>query len=327
MNVKSKVGRIAKLIGSLLVLSFDYCRTIVCKALGKNIRGTSVVLFYHSVSSEQRQRFARQMDTLIRWTQPIPVDIDFPPANHARCAAVTFDDGFQNVIDNALPELKARGIPSTIFIVTDNLGRPPEWESYASESDRLTTIMSLEELQSLPSDLVTIGSQTMTHPMLTLLGEQEAKKQLAESRTKLERILNRPVKLFGFPYGAFNDNLVQWCREAGYDRVFTILPVLAFSSRHEFVTGRVWAEPSDWSVEFCLKLLGAYRWLPVAFAFKRRILSWVYRADAAKLSRKAVAANRYSAQGTYTAHPQGKVRDEAPTPSARVVDFNSINKP
>jgi hypothetical protein len=86
-------------------------------------------------------------------------------------------------------------------------------------------------------------------------------------------MLNRDVKLFSSPYGEFNDRVIEGCREAGYLRVFTTVPYLAFSESQEFVTGRVGAAPTDWPIEFRLKLAGAYRWVPYAYALKRRIFS------------------------------------------------------
>ena len=113
----------------------------------------------------------------------------------------------------------------------------------------------------------------MTHPALPALNENDAKRELSESRAKLEKMLDREIRLFSFPYGAFNAKLIEWCREAGYERVFTIAPTLAFLDPREFVTGRMSVEPTDWPLEFRLKLMGAYRWLPVAFSLKRRVLS------------------------------------------------------
>jgi len=81
------------------------------------------------------------------------------------------------------------------------------------------------------------------------------------------------VTTFSFPYGAFNAQLVEWCRDAGYERVFTTLPVIASSEPEEFAVGRVSVEPTDWSLEFRLKVLGAYRWLPLAYKMKRAIFS------------------------------------------------------
>jgi len=103
--------------------------------------------------------------------------------------------------------------------------------------------------------------------------DEAAKRELAESRANLEKMLNEEVRLFSFPYGDFNKKLVLWCRESGYHRVFTISPTLAFSNPEEFVTGRIEVEATDWPIEFRLKVLGAYRWLPLAFALKQKILS------------------------------------------------------
>jgi len=63
---------------------------------------------------------------------------------------------------------------------------------------------------------------------MTSLSEEAATAELRKSRIDLEAILGRPVALFAFPYGRHNESLVRWCKEAGYQRVFTIQPKLAF---------------------------------------------------------------------------------------------------
>lgn len=231
------------------------------------------MLYYHAVRAEHRERFGRQMDAVLRWTKPVRADRWERLAPGVRYAAVTFDDGYQNVVENALPELEKRGIPSTLFIITEALGKYPHWLTDPSDSAKSEKVMSVDQLQSLSPDLVTVGSHTLAHPMLPSLSEGDARRELYESRARLEKTLNRPVTLFSFPYGAFNAQLVEWCREAGYERVFTILPLPAFCELHEFVTGRVSVEPTDWLLEFWLKLMGAYQWLPRAYALKRRVLS------------------------------------------------------
>ena len=133
--------------------------------------------------------------------------------------------------------------------------------------------MSIEQLRHLSSDLVTVGSHTLTHPNLCQVDTAQARGEICDSRTELQRILNIDVSLFSFPYGAFNSTLIQVCRDAGYERVFTTLPFLAFGGPKEFVSGRVTVEPTDWPIEFRLKILGAYRWLPLAFALKRKLRS------------------------------------------------------
>jgi len=251
----------------------DWLGRLIRLSMGKRMPATAVVLYYHSIPKEKRSAFARQMDELIRWSKPMPADVRRSLPSGARYVAVTFDDGYQNNIDNALPELTQRDIPATFFVVTGALGGTPNWRSYSADLARYEPIMTAEQLGKLPSGLVQIGSHTRTHPMLTQLSEEEARRELSESRRRLSEITNSEVKLFCFPYGAFDDNLITWCREEGYDRVFTTLPHMAFSEADEFVVGRVMSDPDDWPLEFRLKLFGAYRWLPFASSFKRRVLS------------------------------------------------------
>ena len=267
------IKRLTKLLISIFFLGLSGVGRAILRLLGKVGSGTCVVLYYHAVPGEHRARFARQMDILLQTVKPTRADRVEPLAPGGRFAAITFDDGFQSVIDHALPELAKREIPAALFIVTEALGHSPNWLTESGAGARTEKLMSLEQLQGLDSRLVTIGSHTLTHPVLPTLGEEGARRELSESRAKLERILGREVKVFSFPHGAFNSKLVDWCRDAGYDRVFTIVPALAFSDPREFVTGRVSVEPTDWPLEFRLKLLGAYRWLPLAFSLKRRILS------------------------------------------------------
>ena len=62
------------------------------------------------------------------------------------------------------------------------------------------------------------------------------------------------------------------CRAAGYTRVFGGMPSPALGDPHEFLIGRVRVDPTDWLVEFHLKLMGAYDWVPFAADLKRRIV-------------------------------------------------------
>ena len=268
------------------VISIFYCvilQLIIVskKLLGKELPDICVVLYYHSVKPEQRSKFARQMDDLIKLAKPVRADVKGPLKEGAKHVAITFDDGFQSMVDNALPELMLREIPFTIFIPTGYLGRQPQWATGEGFQDHNEQVITVDQLQQLQLDLVSIGSHTVTHPRLPIVSKEKALTELYKSRTELESILGRDIKLFSFPHGEYNLSLVDLARQTGYDRVFTTLPVFAFSEPHEFVTGRVWVAPTDWRLEFRLKLMGAYCWLPLAFSLKHKIKN--YKARISKL--------------------------------------------
>lgn len=231
---------------------------------GHESTGRCTTLYYHCVLPEQRSRFAWQMDMLLRQAIPVSVGHQEPLKRGKRYAAITFDDGFVSVAEQAVPELVHRRIPATIFVMSDSLGETPDWKGYPGR------FMSVDELRSLPKDLISLGSHTRTHPFLPGLTEEDARGEIALSRVKLGAMLGTDITLFSFPYGAFNEGLITMCREAGYKRVFTTLPYRAQLGPEEFVSGRVRVDPTDWPSEFYLKLRGAYRWLPMAFAVKKR---------------------------------------------------------
>ncbi len=267
-----QLNRIAKLVlGSLYFAGLGTWESFL-SLFGRKPAPTCVALIYHSISKQDAQRFARQMDAVRRYTTPLPADHREPLEPGKRYCVITIDDAFQSANENALPELIRRKIPVAVFVSPELLETTPEWITFDGDELANEQVVSANVVKSWPKDLVTVGSHTLTHPWLPTSTEEDARAEIAESRTRLTQLLGRETTLFSFPYGAFNDRLVRMCREAGYQRVFTSLPNLAFAEVDEFVTGRLKTEPTDWPIEFRLKLLGAYRWLPKAFALKRKLL-------------------------------------------------------
>lgn len=285
-------SRILKLSISTVFLALCSVRETIGMLFSRSRPSSFVVLYYHSISEQHRIRFARQLDSLLRWATLVPADWEGPCQPGQRYISITFDDGLESVLENALPELAERRIPVTLFIVVESLGRLPIWISSDSDLPRPERVITLKQLRSLPSDLVAIGSHSLSHQRLTRLSEGEARKEICDSRERLRDMLRREVSLFSFPYGAFNNTLVHCCRDAGYSRVFTTLPRLAFTKPGGFECGRIAVEPTDWPWELRLKVLGAYRWLPIAFAVKRRLISRLRAAS--RLQRDATGCKQHA---------------------------------
>jgi peptidoglycan/xylan/chitin deacetylase (PgdA/CDA1 family) len=264
---KISAARIVKFAISLVVFVLSEAATHLSRLLGRKQPGTCVVLYYHSIPENQRTRFANQLDAILRYAKPVGLNGRVLLAKGERCAAITFDDGFEDFFRNALPELQKRCIPATMFVISAAIGKA------FGPANRSEKVMSLQQIQALPENLITIGSHTSTHPLLPAITEEDALRELIESRAELEKMLDREIPLFSFPFGGFNERLIALCRQAGYRRVFTTLPYFAFTDPDEFVVGRVRVDPTDWPLEFRLKVAGAYRWLPLAFVWKRKILT------------------------------------------------------
>jgi len=69
-----------------------------------------------------------------------------------------------------------------------------------------------KEIERLDPAVVTIGSHTMTHPILTSLSPEETEAETRDSRRLLEKRLGRPVSLFCYPNGDLNDGVLASAR-------------------------------------------------------------------------------------------------------------------
>ena len=217
------------------------------------------------------------MQMLIKIGQPVLVGkiVGVSSKNHR--IAVTFDDGYQSVLKNAIPVMRQWLIPATIFITTGCLGKKPNWVSpdhaYVSE-----VVLSEEQLMELSEDLVTIGSHSVTHPQLSEVDKGVVKRELNESKKVIERIIQKPVILFALPYGSYCKDVIQDCIDSGYEKIFLNIPTFRFPKPEDIVLGRINVTLDEWPLEYWLKLCGAYRWIGLASAFKRSIYKVIVRA-------------------------------------------------
>ncbi len=70
-------------------------------------------------------------------------------------------------------------------------------------------IMDWDELLSLDPKLITIGSHTVSHPILTNLPDNEVEREVRDSRQQLEQRLQRPVNFFCYPNGSYDSRAYQ----------------------------------------------------------------------------------------------------------------------
>jgi peptidoglycan/xylan/chitin deacetylase (PgdA/CDA1 family) len=267
--------RLIKLLISFSVAFADRIPTAIRRSLGRQPTTACVVLYYHAIRAAARPQFAWQMDELKRLS--VPVDIEGRQAlpKGRRYAAVTFDDAFMSVVENALPELRARKIPCTIFVPTGSIGHHPSWIG-PSHEDAAEVVAPAEVLRTIAAQpLVRIGSHSVSHPDFRRLDDGQARDEFIGSKATIEEISGREVTSFSFPHGAYTPRSLDLARQCGYARVFTIDPLQLGDHREGFAVGRVRVEPHDWPIEFRLKVLGAYRWMARASALKRYLLGIV----------------------------------------------------
>jgi len=261
----------AKVAISLLYFAAQELCRIVLQTLGRLPKRRLVILYYHGVPTAFRPNFARQLDAIQRGARVCPAFHRGRLPTRKPNVAITFDDAYVSVAENALPELVARGFHSTIFVPVGSLGRHPTWPIENGSLDSGETVMSAEQIAILPSSLVTLGSHTSTHPRLSRIDSHDAQKEIEGSRLALRTLTAQDVRLLAFPYGDHDASTVELCRAAGYDYVFSIVPDPVDTTSSAFVRGRVSVDPFDSPLEFFLKYRGAYAWVSYVSSFKRTL--------------------------------------------------------
>jgi peptidoglycan/xylan/chitin deacetylase (PgdA/CDA1 family) len=191
------------------------------------------IVHYHYVFDDERERFARQLQFLAREFAPVSLSEAVERLQLGRTEGdeivVTFDDGFQNHLDNAAPLLAEQGFSACFFLVTDLLDASPE-RAKKFERERLHLPLPVEPLDWDGAERLLalgheVGSHTVSHPDLTSLPPDELERELEASREELSRRLGSARHLSA-PYGErgrFSERVAAAARDAGYESCATAI--------------------------------------------------------------------------------------------------------
>lgn len=116
--------------------------------------------------------------------------------------AITFDDGWRSQYDNALPVLIKNNIPATFYIYTGVIGS--------------NAYMTWEDLHNLVNLKMEIGDHTKSHPHLTKIDTNKLNEELLDSKHVLEKNLHVNVTDFAYPYGNYNQSIMNELKKDGY---------------------------------------------------------------------------------------------------------------
>jgi peptidoglycan/xylan/chitin deacetylase (PgdA/CDA1 family) len=178
----------------------------------------------------------------------------------AKNVAITFDDAFSSVGENAAPELASRSFPCAIFVPVGLLGMAPDWDVEERGSTYRELVMTREQLMAISSPLVTFGSHSLHHSHLSQLSKESIQTEVEASRDELQRLNGEAVRMLAFPYGESNSLVQQVCKEAGFEFLYTTVAENIDPSAPNMLRGRIRVDPWDGPVEFFLKFNGAYAW-------------------------------------------------------------------
>lgn len=125
---------------------------------------------------------------------------------------LTFDDGYQDFLDHALPLLHRHRCTATVFVLPGRLGGTNLWDALGPRKRLLTA----EGVLAVAGAGMEIGCHGLHHRELPGLDDTELEEETAHSREVLTRITGTPPAGFCYPYGTLDARAVDAVRAAGY---------------------------------------------------------------------------------------------------------------
>lgn len=125
---------------------------------------------------------------------------------------LTFDDGYADFLDSALPLLRRHGFTATVYVLPGRIGGENAWDRDGPRKHLLTE----DGILRVAEAGMEIGSHGMRHISLTAVDDRTLAEETRCSRELLEEITGTPVDGFCYPYGDVDARVVRAVREAGY---------------------------------------------------------------------------------------------------------------
>ncbi|WP_125038225.1 polysaccharide deacetylase family protein [Nocardioides sp. LS1] len=131
---------------------------------------------------------------------------------------ITFDDGNVSDVETALPELTARGLKATFFVLAGRLDEPGS--------------LSRDHVRTLVTEGMGVGSHGMDHRPWVGMDDVTRRRELVEARDHLREVTGTPIDEAALPLGRYDRRLLRQLRSLGY--------------RHVHTSDRAWARPDAW---------------------------------------------------------------------------------
>jgi len=173
-----------------------------------------------------------------------------------RVAVITFDDGYVDTLEQALPILNTFGFSATCYVVSERTGTYNDWD--AAELNVRKDLMNKDQVKLWQAAGMEVGAHSRTHPRLSTCSDAELESEIAGSKADLETLLGTPVSQFCYPYGDLDSRVANAVRNAGYDAATTTQRGRAATGDDLMLLRRILVSGSNMFYLFLIKLLTSY---------------------------------------------------------------------
>ncbi len=199
-------------------------------------KSRAAILLYHRVNdvsedvlTASTRRFAEHLVTLRHYYHPVSTsELVEKIASRAHieptAVAIHFDDCYRDVRSYAAPLLAAAGIPAVAFVSSGFVDSEREFAHDRAKCPHRFENFRSQDLRELPGLGVEIAAHTINHVDLGTVALEQAQLEVSGSRSQLERIVERPVLFFSFPFGGLQnirEEVREMVKAAGYRSLFS----------------------------------------------------------------------------------------------------------
>jgi len=128
----------------------------------------------------------------------------------SRILAITFDDGYKSIYKFAMPILQKFDFTASVFLPTKYIGKYSEWTNPS------TPLLTWNEILTMEKNGILFGSHGHSHRDLTVLTEEQVRKELEISKKILEEKLKRPITCISYPYSKSSGIIENLALKCGY---------------------------------------------------------------------------------------------------------------
>jgi peptidoglycan/xylan/chitin deacetylase (PgdA/CDA1 family) len=224
------------------------------------------ILLYHRVAADgdplavTPRRFREQMEYLAAEGFRVidlaeAMDVLEGDPQDARTIGLTFDDGFADVRDEALPVLVRHGFRATVFVTTGVTDGRTSFAWY----DRQPPVLAWDEIAELDrAGTLRFEAHTLSHPNLLDVDDACAAAEIGDCKAELSAHLGRPITLFAYPAGLHGERERRLARQAGYRAAVSCEPGLNDARTDRFALRRRQIDAADTLLDFRAKIGGGH---------------------------------------------------------------------
>jgi peptidoglycan/xylan/chitin deacetylase (PgdA/CDA1 family) len=185
-----------------------------------------------------------------------------------RTIGLTFDDGFADVRDAALPALARHGFRATVFVTTGVADGRVSFPWY----ERQPPVLGWDEIHDLDrAGTLRFEAHTVSHPNLLALDDATAADEIRDCRHELSGRLGREVSLFAYPAGLYGVREQRLAEAAGYIAAVSCEPGVNGRDSDRFALRRRQIDAGDRLLDFRAKVSGGHDTPPPGRRTLRRL--------------------------------------------------------